>query len=273
MTKVIAALDNSLAARPVVATAKALARILGSQVEALHIGEDGDDVAKSAADWAGLELRTLTGPTVERLVEEGSEDDVAALVVGARGTMPHPVGTTALELAKKLSRPLVVVPPDVERPDVLRRIVMPLEGSLSASLTPTEILELAEDTQLDVIAIHVLDETSLPAFNDQPQHEVREWAGEFVARYCPVGVEDVRLETRVGRREEEILQATAEVEGDLIALGWSQELAPGRAPVVRAALERAHVPVLLVPVRLDEDAATASTEKEKPWSSWPSLPV
>jgi nucleotide-binding universal stress UspA family protein len=273
MTKVIAALDNSLAARPVVATAKALAEVLGSQVEALHIGEDGDDVARSAAAWGDLELRTRTGPTVERLVEEGSQEDVAALVVGARGTMPHPVGTTALEVAEKLPRPLVVVPPDVERPDVLRRIVVPLEGSLSASLTPTEILELAEDTELDVVAVHVHDESSIPAFGDQPQHETREWAREFVARYCPLGVGEVRLETRVGRRDEEILRATEEVEADMIALGWSQELAPGRANVVRAALERAHVPVLLVPVRLDADAATASSEKEKPWSSWPSLPV
>jgi nucleotide-binding universal stress UspA family protein len=271
MTKVIAALDNSLAARPVVASAKALARVLGSEVEALHIGDDSDDVPRSAAAWAELELHTRTGPTVERLVEEGSLEDVAALVIGARGTIPHPVGTTALEVAATLPKPLVVVPPEVERPDVLRRIVVPLEGTLSASLAPNEIFELAKDTELDVVALHVLDETSMPAFNDQPQHEAREWAREFVARYCPLGVGDVRLETRVGRRDEEILRATEELEGDLIALGWSQELAPGRAPVVRAALERAHVPVLLVPVHVAAD--TAATEKEEQWSSWPSLPV
>lgn len=35
---------------------------------------------------------------------------------------------------------------------------------------------------------------------------------------------------------------------DLIALGWSQELAGGGAAVVREALERSRVPVLLVPV-------------------------
>jgi nucleotide-binding universal stress UspA family protein len=273
MTKVIAALDNSLAARPVVTTAKALAGVLGAEVEALHVGENGDDVAKSAAAWAELELRTRSGPTVESLVEEGSREDVAALVIGARGTIAHAVGTTALAVAEKLGKPLVVVPPDAERPDQLRRIVVPLEGTLSASLAPRQVFELTEPTELDVVAVHVDEESSIPTFGDQPQHETREWAREFVARYCPRGVGDVRLETRVGRRDEEILRATAEVEGDLIALGWSQELALGRAPVVRAALERAHVPVLLVPVRVDEDAATASTEKEKPWSSWPSLPV
>jgi hypothetical protein len=43
---------------------------------------------------------------------------------------------------------------------------------------------------------------------------------------------------------------------DLLALGWSQELAPGRAPVVRGTLERSHVPVMLIPPRL----ATADVE-------------
>ena len=65
------------------------------------------------------------------------------------------------------------------------------------------------------------------------------------------GVGDVQLETRVGRRDEEIVRATEELGVDLIALGWTQELGPDRASVVRAALERAHVPVLLVPVRPD----------------------
>ena len=50
MTKVIAALDNSLAARPVVAAATALAQLLGREVEALHVGENGNGVAANAAD-------------------------------------------------------------------------------------------------------------------------------------------------------------------------------------------------------------------------------
>ena len=37
---------------------------------------------------------------------------------------------------------------------------------------------------------------------------------------------------------------------DLIALGWAQEIAGGRAPVVRELLERGRIPVLLVPMHL-----------------------
>ena len=268
--KVIAALDNSLAARPVVATAGALAELLDSNVEALHVGENGNAVARSAAASAGLELHLRTGSTVERLVDEGSQADVAAMVIGARGTIAHPVGTTALEIAEALPKPLVVVPPEAQRPGVLHRILVPLEGTISTALAPMAVFELSEESELDVVVLHVHDEESIPAFSDQPQHETREWSREFLARYCPWGVRDVQLETRVGRRDEEIVRATEELGVDLIALGWTQELGPDRAPVVRAALERAHVPVLLVPVRPDSETAAA---KEEAWRSWPLLPV
>lgn len=272
MSKVIAALDNSLAARPVVAAATALAQLLGTEVETLHVGENGNGVAANAAAAAGLELRTCRGPTVACLVDAGSADDVVAMVVGSRG-MPgrdRPIGATALEVLAALPRPLLVVPPETA-PRPLRRLLVPLEGTLSTSAAPEAIFELEDGFELDVVVLHVHDEASIPLFNDQRQHETREWAREFVARYCPWGVGDVRLETRVGRRDEEIIRAAEEFEADLIALGWAQELASGRAPVVRAVLERGHVPVLLVPVTVA--AREASVLKEEQWSSWPLLRV
>ena len=107
---------------------------------------------------------------------------------------------------------------------------------------------LAQDAKLDVIALHVHDENAIPAFTDQPQHEHDAWAREFLARYCPWGIGTVRLERRVGRSDELLPEVAEQVGCDLIALGWTQQLEAGRAPVVRAALERAPVPVLLVPV-------------------------
>jgi nucleotide-binding universal stress UspA family protein len=71
-----------------------------------------------------------------------------------------------------------------------------------------------------------------------------------VARYCPWGIGKVTVELRVGRPAEEILAVAEETEAQLIAIGWSQEIDWGRAPVVREVLERGRTPVLLVPVRL-----------------------
>ena len=49
MKRVIAALDNSLAAGTVLATAANLARLFGADVEALHVGENGDRIARDEA--------------------------------------------------------------------------------------------------------------------------------------------------------------------------------------------------------------------------------
>jgi nucleotide-binding universal stress UspA family protein len=265
MRRVIAALDDSLAARPVIATAQDLAMLFGAQVEAVHVGSGGR-VAASEAGAAGLELETFLGAIVPRLAELAGADDVAVLVMGARGTPggPRPVGSTALKVMTTLSKPLVIVPPDCPPRAELRRILVPLEGTISTSLAPCRLIQLASDAELEVVALHVHDEASIPAFTDQPQHEAGAWAEEFLARYVPGGVGDVRLEVRVGRREEEIVRVAEEVGADLIALGWSRDLAPGRAPVVRAVLERCRVPIMLVPVYF----AGAQTEAGKRSEAW-----
>jgi nucleotide-binding universal stress UspA family protein len=263
--KLIAALDNSLATGAVLATAGSLARLFGARLDAVHVGDDRDGIATNAAASAGVELRLLSGPTVPALVEAASDEDVVALVVGTR-RLPlgeRPVGATALELITSLLKPVVVVPPDSARPGVLARVLVPLEGTASTSLAPKALIELARDANVEIVVVHVHDAATLPAFTDQPQHQARAWSEEFVARYCPWGVGKVTVALRVGRREEEILAVANETECDLIALGWAQELAAGRAPVVREVLERGRIPVLLVPVRLAAGAGAhgpASTQ-------------
>ena len=173
------------------------------------------------------------------------------MVVGARGVpgTSRPVGATALEARDEAVEAHRGRPPRRSAQDHTATTAGAARGTVSAALAPKAIFELASGAQLEVVVVHVRRRGPIPAFTDQPQHEAAEWAEEFLAHYCPWGVDEVRLEVRIGRREEQILRAE-ESKVDLIALGWSQELAPGRAPVVRAVLERGHVLVLLGPVRL-----------------------
>jgi len=127
-------------------------------------------------------------------------------------------------------------------------------------LAPRAIVELAQGTELDVIVLHVHEEASLPLFTDQPQHEQPAWAREFLRRYCPWGIGAVRLEIRVGRSEELVPLVAEQTDADLIALGWAQQLVPGRAPVVRATLERARTPIMLVPVEVTPPVASHAGE-------------
>lgn len=249
MTRVLAALDPSLATRPVLMVARDVARLLDADAEAIHVRTDGTASVEAAAEALQMPLTILDGPVVDALAEAAGAHDVAALVLGARGTpVGKPLGDTALRLAVSLSKPLVIVPPDYEATP-LRRLLVPLEGTQATTHAPRWIVELAKDVTLDVIVLHVLDEASLPSFTDQPQYEADEWSREFLARFCPAGLDDVQLEVRVGRTDEEVLAAVAALDIDAVALGWAQQLAPGRAPVVRRLLEHSRVPVILMPVR------------------------
>ena len=234
---------------------------------------DGDRVPRSAAAGEHVPLRIGHGPVVEALVQAAEADDVLALVVGARGSplRREPLGSTALAVATSLTRPVLVVPPDARRPGELQRVLVPLEGR--GSHVPHAIIALAEGMELDLVVLHVLEEGSLPLFTDQPQHEHPARVEEFLRRYCPWGIDSVRFEVRVGRSEELVPLVAEQTDVDVIALGWAQELAPNRAPIVRAVMERAHVPVLLVPVHATAVEQTYPPTGEESWSSLQSSSV
>ena len=250
MSRVIAAVDSSAAARPVLDTAAALARLLGAELAALHVREDGDFTPRAQAGAVGVPLRTVRGPTVPSLVEAAKPDDVVAMVLGARGTPAgrRPAGRTALEVAAVLPKPLVIVPPSLAHPGRLRRLLVPLDGSATTAAALRGTIEFARGCALEVVVLHVRDEASLPPFEDQPQHETASWAHEFVARHCPCPPEELQLEVRVGSPPDYVVRVAVEADVDLVALGWSQDLSEGRAAVVRETLAKSAVPVLLVPI-------------------------
>jgi nucleotide-binding universal stress UspA family protein len=255
MKKVLAALDNSLAGRSLLAAASTFATLLEAEVEAVHVQTDGDRTARNTAEAAGIPLQTTTGPVVGRLVQADASSDVVALAIGARGTPSgrRPLGGTASAVAGALPKPVMIVPPDADPPGAFRRVLVPVEGLVSSSLAPRWLLDPAREAGIDVLALHIHDEESIPAFTDQPQHEQPAWAAEFVRRFCPWGIDEVRLETRVGRIGELIPLVAAESSCDLIALGWSQELSANGAPIVAETLARSDTPVLLVPVEVTAD--------------------
>jgi hypothetical protein len=267
MKKIIAALDDSLAATPVLATARALGQLLDADVEAVHVAVDGGRVVRAATESAAVPLRLLEGNVVEAVIAAARDPEVVVTVLGARGTpgSARPLGATALAVARALTSPLVAVPPDAAPVRRLRRILVPVEGGVRTAPAPGAVIEIARKAgarAVEVVVLHVLEEGSLPAFTDQPQHEHPAWAREFVRRFCPWGIGAVSLQTRVGRSDELVPQAARESDVDLVALGWAQELAEGRARVVRATLERSGVPVMLVPMRVMGGAR----EQERSWS-------
>jgi nucleotide-binding universal stress UspA family protein len=250
--KVLAALDQTAAARPVLAAAHEIARMFVADVAAVHVLEDGAQRVRELAVGDSVPLAELEGPPGPRLSQAlEDDDDAVALVVGtrARPRGEREIGSTALEVVTTAHKPVFAIPPELPVGFAVRRMLVPLEGSRPTSYGPYAALNVPGAKHVDVVILHVFEEHGLPAFSDQPQHEWEAFDREFLARYSPWPVEHVRLETRVGRPDQHILPVAQETDCDLIVLTWAQEPAPGRASIVREALRRGTVPVLLVPLK------------------------
>jgi nucleotide-binding universal stress UspA family protein len=249
VSRVVAAIDNSAAAGPVLAAAKAMAELFPAQVDALYVEDGGADGAAAAAAAAGVRLRVQRGP-VERLLAEALEAaDVVTGVVGARRTPsgPRPAGSTCLQIVTSARKPIVVVPPQSRYPRRLHRVLAPQDASLATASAIQETIDLFHGAAIDVVVLHVHTEIALPAFSDQPHHEVEAWTQEFLRRYC-TRPDLVTLELRVGVPSDQVLAVAADMGADMIILGWRQNLGVGRAELVRTVLERSPRPVLLLPI-------------------------
>lgn len=246
---VVAALDNSPAAEPVLRVAVALAEGLGATVRAVHVRVDGDRTARSVAESAGVPFEERTGDVVEVLRATAREPGVTLVVLGSRDRPTTTrAGSVALAVAEHPPVPIALVGPDDRVPERIRRVLVALEASVARREALEEAVEVVDGPDREVVVLHVDDEANLPAVSDQPQHEAAAYAAEFVARYCPPGLTPVRLELRVGDPVQELLAAVDELGVDLVALGCPRSVAPGRAEVARALIGRSPVPVLVVPL-------------------------
>jgi nucleotide-binding universal stress UspA family protein len=254
MSTVIAAIDSSLAARPVLAMARTVAPLFGAGIVAVHVVEDPDGpspagrghTAQAEADDAGIALRWLRGDAVRELSAAVADDEVVALVIGAhRHAVGGRAGHLPLALASCTDKPVIVVHPTATPPEQLRRVLVAIEGRPGRGKELKRAVELIEATGLEIVVVHVDDEASIPSFSDQVQHETEAYAAEFFGRFLP-GLSHARLELRIGDAVEQILTACDETEAELLAVGWPQTEAGGRGRVAHALLDRCTIPVLLV---------------------------
>jgi nucleotide-binding universal stress UspA family protein len=246
MRVVLAALDESPAAGPVLATASRFADAVGAELEAIHVDARGTFPAL-VAERAGVPLRVVTGEVVDCLLAALDDDNVVALVVGARRTTigRRPAGRTAMQVIARATTPVVVVPPGVvttARP--LRRLVVPLNGTdPHAEVVLQRVCPLFGD--VDLFVVHVFTEATTPRVLDRPQRDLAMLGGEFAARtFPPATTVDLRTGT-IGSRIEDVCR---ERDADLVVMSWSQDLSSGRAAVVQDVLARTDLPVLLMPI-------------------------
>ena len=250
---ILAAIDDSPAAQPVLDIARRIGTLLETPVAAVHVQEDGSGQRASAiAAAAGVPLHQCHGEVAEALRTQVGERGATMLVVGARqiAAGPSPAGHIALEMVQSLDCTTVVVPPGAaDRP--LRRVLVAVEGDGESQGLRGLFDHLGELATPEVIALHVIEPAALPPFADSPVLEADAFKSEFGIRAAGTVLDDpsrVRFETRVGDAAEALRDASRELDADLVVLAWHRDLSRGHGRMVREMLAGARVPIALLPL-------------------------
>ncbi|HEY5011295.1 MAG TPA: universal stress protein, partial [Acidimicrobiia bacterium] len=179
---ILAAIDDSAAARPVLDVARRLGALFEARVESVHVQEDDSgESAAAIADSVHVPLHVRHGDVVSALRAEMHERDAIALVIGTRGVPAgaSPAGHVALDLVQSLDWPIVVVPPHAtDRP--LRRVLVAVEGDGESHALRGLFDRLGDRPTPEVIALHVIEPSQLPPFADSPIYEADAFEREFM---------------------------------------------------------------------------------------------
>jgi Universal stress protein family len=174
------------------------------------------------------------------------EMDKPATLLGVL-SRDEPTPSTWQRVVRDAAKPIVVVPEMAERVrPMISRVLVPLDGTPEAAAAVAQAVGLFAGAGIDVVVLHVFDASTVPRFWDQAAHARRAWEEEFMTRFC--AQPGARLELRSGTAGQQVLDVAATEGVDLITLGWSQRLDPGRAQTVRRTVLEAAVPVMLVPL-------------------------
>jgi hypothetical protein len=245
---VLAALDDSPALVPTARAASSMAALLDAELSGVHVREPGSPREVTLNSSVGFPVTVASGEVVPELLIRIGAPEVLLGVLGARDRsgVEVPAGHVARELACATTKPLLVVPPGspLGTQGAVGRALLPLNGDPHTTGQTRDLVDRLEGAGVEIVATHVFDPRRPPRYLDVAGHELESWRHEFLARHGRPGQ---RLDLRSGPVWQAVLACATEEEADLVVLAWAQHLAPGRAAVVRGALDNPTLPILLLP--------------------------
>jgi nucleotide-binding universal stress UspA family protein len=254
MTLLIAVADAARDAE-LVRSARHLAEAAGWDARAVHVREPGG-AKLASADAEGLEIVDLEGDASAELARLVVKADVDAIALGLRTTDAPGMGHVTEALLEHPTAPLLLVRPGMRPLTTLRRLVVPLEGSPSASSAMRHADDALCARGREIVMVHVVTKSTpgergsfpAPRIVDQEHYEWSAWQDEFCMRFsqCPEGGRH-RVCVRVGEPVPTIVKEAQEDGAELIVLSWKGSFAEGHGAVVKALLEAAPCPLLIVP--------------------------
>jgi nucleotide-binding universal stress UspA family protein len=276
-------LDGSDHARAALPVARALAGILGADLQLVHVGSAAEGprgllarlgvahgrrpvaaahgVASGAGavagplEPAGAVVRTLPGTPGPAILAEAARTGASAVVMCTHAGHPRPgrgLGSVAQAVIEGARCPVVLVPPRRgERPWRLGRVLLPQDGTAAAATAVAPAAELATRAGASMVALYVASEhaagrTSTPAYVDQAHHEWPAWADEFLAQVCSGCGWPVPMRLTVHTGDPGARVLTASGDADLVVMAWHGRMDGDRARTLRTLLEATRCPVMLV---------------------------
>jgi len=261
----LAALSGSPETGAVLNAAIGMARLVGSEVEAVHVAEEarGTEGHVRATRAAGVVLRERKGPIADQLLEALESPTVLGVVMGLRAFIsgPRPAGSTALGVLRAATKPILFVPPEAYSPSPFepRRLLVPLDGTQETS---TAFLEFESDLQPDadreITVVYTVDGIGTPLL-ERPKHDLLAWSTEFVRQHCPG--EHRSFVWRTGNPADAVIKVAEKAANDLIVLCFGGDIEVGHGAVVREVLARSPIPVLVLPACRSASSGDAGTEE------------
>jgi len=219
-----------------------------NHVIAVLTGDDDNAVRGTAGALAHLlgvgvrSLRPLKGDRVDRI-------DALATALGRPDVEAGALRIDAPEdlcwdLLPRIEAPLLILPVHPgSTAGPLTRVLVPLDGCEETAAGLGGIADRLVSGGAELVAVHVFVPDTVPAFWDQAAHSHEPWRAEFLRRNLPTARD---LGLRRGEPAAEVREEVAASGVDMLLMGWSQNLSEGHAGIVREALTRGSVPVLLV---------------------------
>ena len=271
------ALDGSPASATALPIARTIADQLGCSLEVVYVAAEPIPAAHLRSELhiedETVPLRILVGDPVQQLLHAANSRDVALVVLTTHGQAVESgrvLAHAAEGVAARARDPILFVRPEAaaalgSAPAPLHKLVFPFEGASAAAraLKPAiklaarlggsiDLLYVAHAGQRAPLGSHGI---SPPRYVDEPYHEWPAWAGEVTAwlQSCcgdlPEAV-PIAIHVRTGPERHNIgnaiVQFAAQQGADGIILVRQSRMEPGRAPTLRAVLNRSPCPVVLV---------------------------
>jgi len=271
--RIVVPLDGSQLAEIALPYAEELSVRLGSEVTLIYVSESIDDphrhmhqiymqkMAESTKQGAetyarklGKEMATqvrsvnLAGNPAEEIVKYADSENTGLIVMsthGQSGIRQWTIGSVANKVVRATKQPVALVRaegacPDVARKGMLKKALLPLDGSRESEAAIPYAAELASRLGISVVLVQVL------AIGDKTLAE--DYLEKIGAQLKQKGV---TVESRVifGEAATEIINLAAEIHADVVAMSTHGRSGIGRwvlGSVAERVLYEGNTPLLLV---------------------------